>query len=388
MDVRIPLMVATSTPVLSIPIEISLSEEGDSFFLRNARRMDAFHLLKGKGKGSHRLAGFNPKLIQTLLTFGFLNKVSTVIDDLLPMRNEVVDMSKLLVYGMSYRQFADDVLQLVLNSEPLKAWNRRNPKQRIDAGNCKGRSFTSFIEKRRDARDAMVKLFLGNALSGFMKGKDPREQQKLVSSGKRFLLALDSFTWFFILSYRSSSGWSDVYNGILKLLVLHLQRISFIEYTALVVVELLQQIELDTMRSSARVLYGSRARTDLLLREEEHVKVLKQHRLDHGGGTHLSCSFERKQSGKGVRNRIKITLAGQASSYRQLNRRVHESLRSSRQGKDLFEYFEDGNELGFLGFNYLSFLRDFCKEWGIRFDSFVNRIEEGDYTVIHIIMDL
>lgn len=223
-------MVTTEQPLISIPIEISLSEEGDNFFLKNSHRMDAFHLLKGRGNGGHRLKGFNPRLIQNLLTYSFLRKVSLVFDDLLPNRNKVVDITKLLVYGMSYRQFADDVLNLVLASEPLAAWNRRNPRQRIDSSNCRGRNFTSFIEKRKNYQ----------GLAKFLEHTPEAERENLVSSAKRFLNGLDSFTWFFLLSYRNDKGWEDVYRGTVRLLQLHLNRVSFIEYTALVVVELLQ----------------------------------------------------------------------------------------------------------------------------------------------------
>jgi hypothetical protein len=381
-------MVTTANHTISIPIEISLSEEGDDFFLKNSHRMDTFQVLKGKGAGAHRLSGFNPTLIQNLLTYSFIKKVSLVLDDLLPNRNDVVDISKLLIYGMSYRQFADDALQLVLQSEPLAVWNRRNPKQRIDAGNCRGKAFSSFLEKRRDEKEALRNVFLKNSLPAFLQNKAPEEQKKILTIGKRFLNGLDSFTWFFLLSYRNSSGWSDLFTEISGLLELHLNRVSFIEYSALVIVELLQQIELDSMRSAASILYGTHANVDILFQSKKHVAALKQHRLDHGGGTHLSFSFDRRQSGKGLRNRIKITMAGKDASYRKLNKRVHESLRGERQGKDLFAYYEEGNELGILGFHYLHFLKEACKQWGIRFDSFVNHIDEGDFTVIHLVLDL
>lgn len=81
-------------------------------------------------------------------------------------------------------------------------------------------------------------------------------------------------------------------------------------------------------------------------------------------------------------------MAGKDASYRQLNKKVRHSLRRSSQGKDLFQHFEEGNDVSILGFHYLSFLRDSCNDLGIRFDSFVNHIDEGDYSVIHLILDL
>lgn len=63
------------------------------------------------------------------------------------------------------------------------------------------------------------------------------------------------------------------------------------------------------------------------------------------------------------------------------------SYRNNR-GWDDVQHLEEGNDLSIFGFQYLSFLRDSCNDWGIRFDSFVNHIDDGDFSVIHLIFDL
>lgn len=372
---------------ISAPVQIQLNPAGLDFFLRNEHKLGSFSLTREKAENGYRLQSVNAKALQQLLRMDLLKQVSMTIEEAAPVREAVTDLGKLLMYGMVYRQFADTVLEIILDSAPIKRWNRKNPKQQIHIGSINNRNITEFLKTRTGETTGLSRYFQREALSSVAADSVP-DMKKAATFCGSLLDHLNKFCWFFFSAYRKDPGIGQVIERVKNELTAYLSRMILIDHTALVLIELLQQIELESITSAAGLLFGKNRDIFPIIADPVLLAKLRHYRKQAGGSVHLSFRFEKTGLERGLCNRMKITLASKEASYRNFSRKLHRSLRSEKTGKTLGDYYKDQNEIANLGFHYIRYLKETCERQGLRFDSFVNHIEDGDFTVIHLLFDL
>ena len=79
-----------------------------------------------------RLDEFTPATIQRLLLIDYISKIEISKPEFVTSRQETMDLSKLIVYSVLYRQYDDYIFHQILSSDVIKKWNRLNPANIID----------------------------------------------------------------------------------------------------------------------------------------------------------------------------------------------------------------------------------------------------------------
>src|SRR5690606_1172981 len=118
--------------ILDIPMRLIFTDEGVHYFTSQNRKISRFKLSDGVEEYGIHVVDFAPSTIQRMQLLGYLSKIEISLSDLIAKRREVIDLIKLLSYGMLYRQYDTQVFSSIVESELIKAWNRHNIKNPID----------------------------------------------------------------------------------------------------------------------------------------------------------------------------------------------------------------------------------------------------------------
>src|SRR5690606_29991314 len=118
--------------VLDIPMRLIFTDEGVHYFTSQDRKISRFKLSDGVEEYGIHVVDFSPATIQRMQLLGYLSKIELPLSDIISKRKEIIDLVKLLSYGMLYRQFDTSVFSSVVESELIKTWNRHNIKNPID----------------------------------------------------------------------------------------------------------------------------------------------------------------------------------------------------------------------------------------------------------------
>jgi hypothetical protein len=90
--------------VIDLPVKLVLTEEGTSFFIRKGKNLKKFKLADNIEEYGIILDTFTPASLQRMMLVDYISKVEISKSEFMSTRQEVMDISKLIVYSMLYRQ--------------------------------------------------------------------------------------------------------------------------------------------------------------------------------------------------------------------------------------------------------------------------------------------
>ena len=118
--------------VIDLPVKLVLTEGGTSFFIRKGKNLKKFRLADNVEEYGIVLDTFSPISLQRMILVDYISKVEISKSEFLSTRQEIMDLAKLVVYSMLYRQYDAYIFARVLASDVIKKWNRLNPANIID----------------------------------------------------------------------------------------------------------------------------------------------------------------------------------------------------------------------------------------------------------------
>ena len=118
--------------IIEAPIKAILTEAGTTFFISNNKALKKFKLSDQTEEYGFLLDQFSPASLQRMILFDYISKIEITVKEFASLRQEIMDICKLLTYSMLYRQYDALVLQRILAGEVVKNWNRKNPGNIVD----------------------------------------------------------------------------------------------------------------------------------------------------------------------------------------------------------------------------------------------------------------
>ena len=102
--------------ILKLPLKIILTQEGSTFFIRQNKKLLKFKLADNVEEYGIFLDEFTPATIQRLLLIDYISKIETSKPEFISSRQETMDLSKLIVYSVLYRQYDAYIFNKILSS--------------------------------------------------------------------------------------------------------------------------------------------------------------------------------------------------------------------------------------------------------------------------------
>jgi hypothetical protein len=374
---------------LSIPVRLVFTESGISHFVQQNKQLTRFRTSDDREEYGIHLFDFEPQTMQKLLRLGYVRSLDVSVRDLVRERRDVIDLAKLLIYGMLYMQYEHEVYQELVRSPLVDQWNRQHARYSLDhATRFDPKRLRPMLARRRAAVEQLRRKMLGSVerhVEG-LRYPDQEERTRSYGTAHKFLDALDPLFWLMTTANAADRNGEQLVESATSRLLRYLRKTDIAEYVALLIIELLMHLRNNSGSRQPPVTgesAGASARAAAPASTEP---------AEGNGALSVLWQIRKRYERQGDRGQLHIVISDSKASYT----RVHSDIRN-RSGlsieRSLRNFYADAAESDSvlqdtsLGLYYLNFLRDACQKQGISFESFVNQPPSG-VALIHLVLQL
>lgn len=373
---------------------MTMTEEGENHFFHINKQLSRIRLVDGTEERGLHTNSFMPKHIQSMILNGYISRIEISRVQYSPVREELMDLSKAIVYTYFYRKFNQELFYEMLLCECVLDHNRSNSSLLFDEKtNIPIKKVREINAKNKATITMLTKEILSPIWKHIKESKEYEAEEKelYMLMANKFMAQIDSLTWFIIMVMHKKKDFNQIVSIIHKLLHKYLKRSRIAEYTALMVMELALSNENENIRKAILKKYTQRETVNKILRNpEERAKIISEmeNRKEY---SYISYKMSGGIHSIGKQGRLQITLYNQSEKFNALKEHV-ESKRNLELSKkpliDVYHTLSEEDQAGNLGFYYLSYLSEECKIENIKFESFVNQFNSADLTVINLIFKI
>lgn len=380
--------------IIDLPIKLILTEEGINFFIRSQKKLNRFKMADNVEDYGIQLERFSPQSVQRMILINYVSQIELAKCEFTSRRREIMDVSKLIVYGTLYRHFDTELFKKVLQSELIQKWNRINPGNIIDARTHINEKYLENVLKEKTASIYEIKKMIlapVNAAICTNKNLLPEEKNVQLFLSEKFLDILRPFTWFILTKFSESLEFRSLLIEIRELLVSFMEKSRIAEYMSLMVMELAIHAENENMQAFARRMYKGEIPPQSVLYDPEIRKQVIDAMNRRKETVFLSWKIGGKSGSIGTQNRLRVTVYNKKSEYQKLKEDIEGMKSVNTKKKSLLDFYkelpEDQSSTE-LGLYYLSYLNEACEKVNVKLESLVNQIRESELTVITMTLHL
>ncbi len=364
--------------LLNIPLKVILTDEGTSHFMSNNKKLMRIKLADNREKFGISLNNFSPISVQTMILLDYVKNIEICMPEFVSKRQEVMDLSKVVVYSLMYKQFNHELFSRLVNCECVRKYNRSNPTQILDEQTqISEKELQRLMPNRASVIKKAKKLILDPVWKEIMANKNysPEERNLYLLMTEKFLDRMSSISWFIVTRFAKDEGFPQIERELRTKLMEYMEKSQLAEYISLMVMELALSNENANLRKkAASMLNGVVENYDELLRDpKERIRIINQ--LVGGNST----------ASVGNRGKLEITLYNKAGEFEEVKASVESAIVAGSKRKTLVDFYSDDADQN-LGLSYLSYVDEACKKVGVRFESMVNQFS-NDLTATKLNFD-
>lgn len=379
--------------MLKLPLKVILTEEGASNFISHKKRLLRFRLADNIDEYGISLNEFSPKSIQSMILLDYISKIEMSLPEFVSSRQEVMDLSKIIVYSLLYKQFDRDIYSAILQCECVRSYNRKNPAHLIDERTkMSEKQLRGILVNKDEAINAIRKDMLDPIWEGIRANKDYSIEEKnmYMLMSEKFMNRMSLMNWYIITLFHKSDGFSDMIVSIRNLISSYMEKSKVAEYIAVMVMELALSNENANIRKEAKNMFPNEDDINMLVLEPETrskiVKELQRKRVL----VSVSWKLGGGSTSIGKQGRLQITLYNKDDDFQESKENIEAKMAADTHKRTLIDFYRDlpdGQEGTDLGLYYFSYLDDACKKVNVKFESLVNQFSASELTVINLIFN-
>jgi hypothetical protein len=386
-------MGAERKSIIDLPLKLVLTDEGTTFFIRNNKKINKFKLADNKEEYGLFLDKFSPASIQRMLLIDYIAKVEISKSEFMTSRQEIMDLSKLVVYGILYRQYDTYIFNRVLTSELIKKWNRLNPANIIDEKTKINNDYLQNILKEKKAEISEIKQQILSPLYAHISRNTallPEEKNIQLLLSEKYLNNLRPFIWFIVTKFKGADGYDQLLKDIRTSLAEYMERSKIAEYVSLMIMELAMNAENSNLKREAKNMFKGTVDINAVLFDPNIRKQVIEALERKRELVYLSWQLGSRSASIGTQGKLQITLYNKESEYREMKASIDDKKSADLKKKTLMDFYReipDGESNTELGLYYLSYLSEACEKVNVKFESLVNQIKSSDLTVISLVLN-
>lgn len=374
--------------IIELPLKVVLTENGASNFIGHNKKLLRFRLADNVDEYGISLNKFSPQSIQSMILLDYISKIEISMSEFVSLRQEVMDLSKVIVYSLLYKQYDRDVYSALIKCECVRKHNRANPSHLIDERTqMSERQLRSILSNKESIIQSTRKNILDPIWKAIMTNKDYSDEEKNIYllMTEKFMNRLGLMNWYIITMFYKSDGANEMFIQIRNLLSSYMEKSKVAEYISVMVMELALNNENTNIRKEARTMYQGVDDIDALIFDPEiRAKIVKELQRKHEL-VFLSWKLGGGSTSIGKQGRLSITLYNKDDEFQEVKENIDNAKSSNTNKKTLIDFYRelpDGQEGTDLGLYYLSYLDDACKKVNVKFESLVNQFAASELTVI------
>lgn len=378
---------------LNLPLKVVLTEEGASHFISHKIKLLRFRLADNIEEYGISLNPFSPQSLQNMILVNYISKIEISMSEFVSVRQEVMDLSKVVVYSLLYKQFDRQLFADFIQTDAVQKHNRKNPTQLIDERTKMSENqLRQILASQKATVQLAKKEILDPVWKSLMENKDYSLEEKNIYllMTEKFLNRLSLMNWYIITKFYRTEGFSQINIAIRHLLQVYMEKSRVAEYISILVMELALNSENTNMRKEAKRMFAGIEDVDALIYDpEQREKIVAELKRNHEQ-VFISWKLGGGSSAIGKQGRLQITLYNKDDEFQEVKENIESKASADTNKKSLIDFYRElpeGQESTDLGLYYLSYLDDACKKVNVKFESIVNQFSSSDLTVINLIFN-
>ena len=378
---------------LNLPLKVILTEEGASHFISHKIKLFRFRLADNIEEYGISLNPFSPQSLQNMILVNYISKIEISMSEFVSVRQEVMDLSKVVVYSLLYKQFDRQLFADFIQTDAVQKHNRKNPTQLIDERTKMSENqLRQILASQKATVQLAKKEILDPVWKSLMENKDYSLEEKNIYllMTEKFLNRLSLMNWYIITKFYRTEGFSQINIAIRHLLQVYMEKSRVAEYISILVMELALNSENTNMRKEAKRMFAGIEDVDALIYDpEQREKIVAELKRNHEQ-VFISWKLGGGSSAIGKQGRLQITLYNKDDEFQEVKENIESKASADTNKKSLIDFYRElpeGQESTDLGLYYLSYLDDACKKVNVKFESIVNQFSSSDLTVINLIFN-
>ena len=374
--------------IIELPLKVILTEDGASNFISHNKKLMRFRLADNIDEYGISLNKFSPQSIQSMILLDYISKIEISMSEFVSSRQEVMDLSKVVVYSLLYKQFDRDVYSALIQCECVRKHNRANPSHLIDEKTqMSERQLRSILQNKENIIQQTRRSILDPIWKSIMTNPDYSDEEKNIYllMSEKFMNRLGLMNWYIITLFHKADGANEMFIAIRNLLSSYMEKSKVAEYISVMVMELALNNENTNIRKEARNMYQDIEDIDALIFDPEvRAKIVAELQRNHEL-VFISWKLGGGSSSIGKQGKLSITLYNKDDEFQEVKENIDNAKSSNTANKTLIDFYRelpDGQEGTDLGLYYLSYLDDACKKVNVKFESLVNQFSASELTVI------
>lgn len=376
--------------ILELPLKVILTEEGTSNFISNNKKLLRIKLADNIEEYGVSLNKFSPQSIQNMVLLDYISKIEISMSEFVSKRQEVMDLSKVLVYSILYKQFDREVYNALIQCECVRKYNRLNPSKIIDEHTqFSDRQLRSTLQSKESIIQVARKTILEPIWKIILENKEYSSEEKNIYllMSEKFMNRLGLMNWYIITMFYKNENAGEMFVALRKLLSSYMEKSKVAEYISVMVMELALNNENTNIKKEARLMYAGVDDVDSLIFDPEiRAKIVQELQRKHEL-VFLSWKLGGGSTSIGKQGRLSITLYNKDDEFQEVKENIETAKAAKNNNKSLIDFYREmpeGQQGTDLGLFYLSYLDDACKKVNIKFESIVNQYSASDLTVINL----
>ena len=374
--------------IIELPLKVILTEDGASNFISHNKKLMRFRLADNVDEYGISLNKFSPQSIQSMILLDYISKIEISMSEFVSSRQEVMDLSKVVVYSLLYKQFDRDVYAALIQCECVRKHNRANPSHLIDEKTqMSERQLRSILQNKENVIQQTRRSILDPIWKAIMTNTDYSDEEKNIYllMSEKFMNRLGLMNWYIITLFHKADGANEMFIAIRNLLSSYMEKSKVAEYISVMVMELALNNENTNIRKEARNMYQDVEDIDALIFDPEvRAKIVAELQRNHEL-VFISWKLGGGSASIGKQGKLSITLYNKDDEFQEVKENIDNAKSSNTAKKTLIDFYRelpDGQEGTDLGLYYLSYLDDACKKVNVKFESLVNQFSASELTVI------
>lgn len=378
--------------MIELPLKVVLTEDGVSNFISHKKKLIRFRLADNIEEYGISMRQFSPQSIQTMLMLDYISKIEISMPEFVTSRQEVMDLSKIIVYSLLYKQFDRDIYSAIIQCDCVRKYNRAHASQLIDEKTkMSEKQLRSILMSKDEVIGQTRAEILEPVWDSIRKNKDYSIEEKNIYMlmSEKFMNRMSLQNWYVITLFHKKEGFEDMIVSIRNILAQYMEKSRVAEYISVMVMELALNNENTNIRKEAKSMYPTVDDINALVvdpdvrskivKELQKKRVLVSVSWKLGGG---STSI-------GKQGRLQITLYNKDDEFQEVKENIETKASADTNKRTLIDFYRETPDGGGtdLGLYYLSYLDDACKKVNVKFESIVNQFSTSDLTVINLIFN-
>ena len=378
--------------MIELPLKVVLTEDGASNFISHKKKLIRFRLADNIDEYGISMRQFSPQSIQTMLMLDYISKIEISMPEFVTSRQEVMDLSKIIVYSLLYKQFDRDIYTAIIQCDCVRKYNRAHASQLIDEKTkMSEKQLRSILISKDEVIGQTRSEILEPVWESIRNNKDYSIEEKNIYMlmTEKFMNRMSLQNWYVITLFHKKEGFQDMIVAIRNILAQYMEKSRVAEYISVMVMELALNNENTNIHKEAKSMYPTVDDINALVVDPDvRSKIVKELQKKRDLVS-VSWKLGGGSTSIGKQGRLQITLYNKDDEFQEVKENIETKASADTNKRTLIDFYRETPDGGGtdLGLYYLSYLDDACKKVNVKFESIVNQFSTSDLTVINLIFN-